>query len=92
MKRRIALTCKDPGQFFEDCRACKHYEKCDYWNKVKKKKKEARQNLQPDCNHDYEFKASQFKDPKWLNFYTCRKCGKELKVYNNNLQHDRRTP
>lgn len=36
--KRIALTCKDPTQFFEDCRACKHYEKCDYFNKIKGKK------------------------------------------------------
>lgn len=89
MKKRIALTCKDPGQFFRTngCRDCEHYEKCDYFDKAKKKS----QDPQVDCNHDYEFKASQFKDPKWINFYTCRKCGKRLKVYNCNLQHDRRT-
>ena len=39
MKKRIALTCKDPGQFFRDCPACKYYEKCDYFNKSKRKKK-----------------------------------------------------
>ncbi len=39
MKKRIALTCKDPGQFFRNCRLCKHYEKCDYFNKAKEKRK-----------------------------------------------------
>lgn len=76
--KKIMLTCKDPGQFFRDCPACKHYEKCDYFNKIKKRKKEAKVT---ECNHDYEFKASQFKYPKWVNFYTCRKCGKRLKVH-----------
>ena len=81
MKKRIALTCKDPGMFFHDCLGCKHYEKCDYWNKVKRKK--SGQNLQSNCNHDYEFKASTFENPKWVNFYTCRKCGKRLKIYDD---------
>lgn len=49
-------------------------------------------NLQPNCNHDYEFKKSQFKDMEWWNIYKCRKCGKRLKVYDSNLRHDRRTP
>ena len=41
MRKKIALTCKDPGQFFRTggCRDCEHYEKCDYFNKEKKKKK-----------------------------------------------------
>lgn len=46
------------------------------------------QNLQTNCNHDYEFKISKFKDMKWINFYRCRKCGGILKVYNSNLRHD----
>ncbi len=33
--KKIALTCKDPGQFFRDCKGCKHFEKCDYFNKEK---------------------------------------------------------
>lgn len=35
MKKRIALTCKDPGQFFQDCPGCKHYDGCEFFNKVK---------------------------------------------------------
>lgn len=86
--KRIALTCKDPGQFFRDCLACKHYEKCDYFNKIKESKKEVKVI---ECNHDYEFKESQFRNMKWWNIYKCRKCSKRLKVYNSNLQHDRRS-
>lgn len=36
---RYALTCKDPGQFFRDCLGCKHYEKCDYFNKTERPSK-----------------------------------------------------
>ena len=35
--KKIALTCKDPGQFFRDCKGCKHYARCDYFDKFKKK-------------------------------------------------------
>ena len=43
------------------------------------------QELQTDCNHDYEFIISQFKNMGWWNYYKCRKCGKMLKIYNSNL-------
>ena len=102
MKKTIMLTCKDPGQFFRNCLACKHYEKCDYFNKAKNKRKKKEDRIEarkkkkwgqaPYCNHDYEFKESQFKDMKWWNIYKCRKCSKRLKVYNSNLRHERRTP
>ncbi len=36
MKNRFALTCKDPGQFFRDCRGCKHYDRCDYFDKAER--------------------------------------------------------
>lgn len=47
------------------------------------------EKTQDDCNHDYEFKISQFKNMQWWNYYTCRKCGKGLKVYSSNLQPTR---
>ena len=33
--KRITLACKDPGKWFHDCKDCEHYEKCDYFQKVK---------------------------------------------------------
>jgi len=40
MKKRIALTCKDPGQFFRDCPGCQFFDGCDFFNKSKRKKKD----------------------------------------------------
>ena len=37
------LTCEDPEQFFWDCPGCKLYGGCDFFNKVKLKKKRPHQ-------------------------------------------------
>ena len=36
--KRISLACDDPGKFFLDCKECEHYEKCDYFQKVERRK------------------------------------------------------
>lgn len=37
--KRIALTCKDPGKFFHDCKDCEFYNGCDYFQKVERRVK-----------------------------------------------------
>lgn len=38
-EKRIALTCKDPETFFHDCKGCKYYNNCNYFQKVERRKK-----------------------------------------------------
>lgn len=43
--KRIALTCKHPGKFFHDCVGCDYYDGCDYFQKIKRRKKRPRANV-----------------------------------------------
>ena len=77
-KKKITLTCKDPGRFFHSCEGCKFYDECDYFNKIERKKNP---NPQADCNHSYEFKnLLLISGMGWVDRYECQKCGKEKNI------------
>jgi len=65
------ITCDDPNKFFHDCKDCDHYEKCDYFQKVKRRVKKKPSKIQKDAillDTDTG-KTHKWNGKKWIQVY-----------------------